>query len=150
MNRKLSSECINNKGKHADDGKAILLPALDRYASRKEWEAAAWRKVVGSKELMELLTTSHERHELVMRVAVIEGINRGKSYRQISKEFWVSPQTISGIKKAIQEKRYKSYLERSKVERKKKQYSVDLTPSRHHHPRGRPHRTKYGIVYLPI
>ena len=52
-----------------------------------------------------------------MRVAIMNRLALGKSYREIGKELWISSQTVSGIKKAVDEKSYRSYLARN--ERKK-------------------------------
>jgi hypothetical protein len=98
--------------------------------------------------LLQLLLTSHERRDLVRRAAALEGLVSGKSYRQIGEELWLSPQTINVVKKAINENNYRSYLERSKTERKKRKYSFHPIPSKSR-PRGRPHRAKYGTIYLP-
>ena len=122
------------------------MPSINDYSSRKEWEAAYWERIIQSKELLQLLTTSHERHDLVMRAAAIDDISVGKTYRKIGEELWLSHQTISGIKKAVSERGYKSYLERSKKDRKKKNYSFTLT---HRRRQGTPRRTKYGKLYMP-
>ncbi len=124
------------------------MPPVSNYSSRREWENACWRKISESGDLLQILTTSHERHDLVMRAATIDSIKSGKSYRETSKELQISLQTISGVKKAINEKGYRSYLERSKTERKKKSYSSNSSrkkkePYRHYR------RTKYGKVYTP-
>lgn len=124
------------------------FPQISDYSSRLEWESIYWQKILKSKELLQLLITSHERHGLVMRAAALDRLIAGRSYRQIGAELWLSPQTISGIKKALKEKSYRSYLERSKKERKKKKYSSSPTPFKSR-PYGRPHRTKYGAIYLP-
>ena len=124
------------------------MPLTSDYSSRAEWETVCWRKIITSKELLQLLITSHERHDLVMRAVALDRLIAGKSYKQISEELWLSPQTISVLKKALKEDNYRSYLERSKKERKKKQYSswpVSFKPRRS----GTPRRTKYGTVYLP-
>ena len=126
----------------------FALPPLDRYSSRKEWEDACWHKILKSKNLLGLLVTFYERHNLVMRAAVMDRINSGKRYRQIAEELWLSPQTISSIKRALKENSYRSYRERSKKERKKKIYSSSPVPKQRKH-RGKPVRTKYGTVYLP-
>jgi Trp operon repressor len=144
MNEKQTSAVkknINNKT-------SVIIPSIDDYSSRQEWEEASWRKILKSKELLQLLITSHERYDLIMRAAALKGLTSGKSYRQVSKELFLSLQTISGVKKAMVENNYRSYLERSKKERKKKKYSIGPISSkpRHH---GRPHRTKYGTIYLP-
>lgn len=122
------------------------MPLMNDYSSRQEWEDACWRKILVSKELLQLIITSHERHDLVMRAVAIKNINLGKSYRQISKELFLSLQTISGIKKAIFENAYKSYSERSKKERKRKKYSALSSGLKH---KGRPIRTKYGTLHMP-
>ncbi|MFA5099054.1 MAG: Trp family transcriptional regulator [Candidatus Paceibacterota bacterium] len=136
--------------KKLDYKKFIILPPIGNYSSRKEWENICWRKILKSEELLNLLVTSDERHDLVMRVAAINGISAGKTYRKIGEELWLSPQTVSGIKKALSEKLYKSYKERSKTERKKKVYNSipKRTPKKEWH-EGTPRRTKYGTIYLP-
>jgi len=134
--------------KNKDRNKNFTLPPINRYSSRKEWEDACWHKILKSKNLFGLLATSYERHNLVMRAAVMDRINSGKRYRQIAEESWLSPQTISSIKRALKENSYRSYRERSKKERKKKMYSSSPVPKQRKH-RGKPIRTKYGIVYLP-
>ena len=126
----------------------FTLPPVGRYSSRKEWERASWHKILKSRNLLGLLVTSYERHNLVMRAAVLDSINLGKGYRRIAEELWLSPQTISSIKKAISENNYRSYRERGKTERKKRVYTPYHISKRRKH-RGRPVRTKYGTVYLP-
>ena len=124
------------------------MPSPRDYSSRNEWEAACWEKIVGSEELLRLVVTSHERHDIVMRIAALARLVSGVSYQKIGEELWLSPQTISGIKKAVSEKTYRSYLERSKKERKKRVCSTIGEP-RWHRPRGTPRRTKYGVLYVP-
>src|SRR3989304_524996 len=97
--------------------KPEIIPPVTAYSSRAAWEAACWRNLRESKELLEVLVTAHERRNLVLRAAALDRLISGKSYRQIGRELWLSPQTISGIKKAIRESGYRSYLERSKKER---------------------------------
>jgi len=123
------------------------LPRIDDYASRSEWEAAAWPKIVASRELLQLLITLHERRDLVLRAAAAKALVSGKSYREIGDALWLSPQTISGIKKAIREQTYQSYLERSKTERKKKIYR-SIRERRPRRPLGIRRRTKYGTIYM--
>ena len=126
----------------------FIIPQISYYSSRKEWEDACWRKILKSTNFLELLVTSYERRNLIMRATVIDGINSGKSYRQIAEELQLSPQTISSIKKALKENSYRSYRERSKKERKKKIYSSSSVLSQRRKYRGRPIRTKYGTIYL--
>jgi len=124
------------------------LPSINECSSRKEWENACWRKIIKSEELLELLVTFHERHDLVMRAATLKELALGKGPRQISRELFISSQTINVIKKAMAENNYKSYLERSKKERKKKVYSIDRRSMRRKWPKGRPKRTKFGTIYV--
>ena len=126
----------------------VAIPPIGHHPSRKKWEAASWEKILKSEDLLRLLITSHERHDLVMRAAALDRLFSGKSYKQIGEELWLSPQTVSGIKKAALSKTYRSYLERSKKERKKKIYSSKIKVGKIR-PFGRPRRTKYGIVYIP-
>jgi len=101
---------MNNK-------KSLIIPPINNYSSRQEWETACWNKISKSKKLLSLFVTSYEKHNLVMRVAIMNRLALGKSYREIGKELWISSQTVSGIKKAVDEKSYRSYLARN--ERKK-------------------------------
>lgn len=119
----------------------INLPQPDDYPSRKEWEMAYWRKILKSKELLDLLITSNERHNLVMRAAVMDKLASGKRPKEITEELWLSRQTINSVKKAMAENGYKSYRERGKTERKKKAYSSDPLSRRRKY-RGRPQCTK--------
>ncbi len=130
---------------------STAIPPIDNYHSRQEWEVACWRKILKSKELLQLLITSHERHNLVRRLAAMDRLISGKSYREIGKELWLSPQTISAVKKAITKRAYRSYLERSQKERKKRKYSSNPVSAKSGaRPRGRPLRTKYGTIYMPF
>lgn len=137
----------NKKG--AGDGKRepSELPSISTYTSRSEWEKDCWRKISSSQKLLELIVTPYERRNLILRAAARDSIALGKSYREIGKELWLSPQTVSGLKKAVSEKSYRSYRERSKKERRKRVYSSDRR-SKRSRPEGIPRRTKYGIVYM--
>ncbi|MDO8470051.1 MAG: hypothetical protein Q7S84_03505 [bacterium] len=98
---------------------AFLIPPVSHYASRKEWEAACWKKLIRSRARLEPLVTPRERHALVIRAAALERIGAGISYRRIADELWLSPQTISVLKKSVGEHGYRSYWERGKTERKR-------------------------------
>jgi len=83
-----------------------------------------------------------------MRAATLKELISGKGPRKISRKLFISSQIINIIKKAMTENKYRSYLERSKKERKRKEYSIDRRPIRKL-PKGRPKRTKYGTIYMP-
>src|SRR3989344_1103039 len=87
----------------------INIPPIDAYTSRKEWEGACWKKILESKDELGLIITSFERRNIVLRAAAIDRLFSGKSYRKIGEELWLSPQTISGIQKALKENGYKSH-----------------------------------------
>lgn len=124
------------------------MPPIHQYSSRKEWEIAYWKNILQSKDLLDRLTTPHERHLLIMRAAVLDRIDVGKSYRKIGEELWISSQTVSGIKKTLGGNRYQSYRQQSKTKIKKKTYSSNTYGSARRK-NGKPVKTKYGTVYLP-
>ena len=128
--------------------KEIILPPVNHYSSRKEWEEVCWRKILNSRDFLVSLITPYERRNFVLRAAVMDRIRSGKSYRQIGEELWLSSQTISIIKKAINGNGYQSYRQRGKTERRKTKYSSFSRPAKIK-PQGRPVRTKYGIIHLP-
>jgi len=130
----------------------MVLPSAKNYSSRKEWEDACWKKILKSEKLLNRLITANEKHDLIIRAAVTEKLLAGESYLNISKELWVSSQTISGIKQTLN-KEYKSYQERNKIAGKKKIYSPG--PKRkpkfeHAGEMGFYRRTKYGKVWIPF
>ncbi|MDO8664862.1 MAG: Trp family transcriptional regulator [Candidatus Liptonbacteria bacterium] len=138
-----SKENITAAGKITE-----TIPEREKYSSRKEWEEVLWQKISESKELLSTLLTSYERRNLIVRAAILKGLSLGKGQRQLSRELSVSLQTINSVKKAITEKSYRSYSERGKKERKKREYSSSSFGTKIKR-RGRPVRTKYGIVHMP-
>ena len=137
---------VENK-KRPSKKSAWTIPAISDYPSRAAWEAASLKKVLDSRELLRLLVTLHERRVIVLRAAASERLAAGASYRQIGEELWLSPQTISGIKKSFAGEGYRSYADLSKGKRKKKQSN----PSDRvilQRPEGRRIRTKYGVKYF--
>jgi uncharacterized protein YerC len=129
--------------------KIIALPLIKNYSSRKEWENVCWQEIIKSEKILKLFVTQNERHNIVMRIAALDGLISGKSYKNIGDELWLSPQTISGIKKALQENKYRSYLERSKNDRRRKQYGSKMSnlKSQKLKHSGKAHKTKYGTIY---
>ena len=126
---------------------SFKLPTLSQFSSRKEWENACWKVISRSESLLNVVTTASERHNIILRALGIEYINSGKKYRQIAEELYLSPQTISSIKKALVGHFYQTYRERGEVERKRKVYSSSPTQQKHK-PLGRSVRTKYGTVHI--
>lgn len=122
------------------------LPRADEYPSRKDWEEASWNIVKTFPELLDSIVTPYEKKAIAMRALALQCFEEGKSYRDISRELWLSLQTLSTIKKGAKEKKYRSYGDRGKTERKKRVYSP-MNRKRVKIRRGAPHKTKYGIVY---
>lgn len=124
------------------------LPSINDYSSRKEWEDACWRKLLNSKNILQTVITPYERRNLIMRAAVMGKINSDEGHRQIARELSISRQTVSEVKKSMDENKYKSYRQRGKTDRKKKIYSSG-PPTKEKKHRGRPIHTKYGTIYWP-
>jgi len=125
---------------------SVSLPLVSDYPSRKEWEIGCWKHIAKTEASLWSFITHYERHNIVMRVAVFQKLVSGKSYREIGRELWVSPQTISSIVKSIKEKKYRSYIEWSKGKRKsKKSGSLFSVSSRSKRKRV---RTKFGTTYV--
>jgi|GEM_PF-973232 len=129
------------------NGIDLIIPAVNNFSSRKEWREFCWQNILKSKKLLRLLVTVDEQNDLVMRAAALKGITMGKSYRGISKEFFVSLQTIGAVKKAMDEHYYRSYAERKRKEQEGKKRDIALLhKGRNIHRRYV--RTKYGKVYV--
>ena len=106
------------------------LPLVTEFPSRKHWEAGVWeiiiirlaeiKNVPELKKALELLLGQKERERLLYRALTISRLNKKLAYREIGRELWVSPQTISAVKKSLLENSYKSSYKRGHI---KKQYS---------------------------
>jgi len=125
----------------------LKLPSLDSFSSRKNWEEECWKIILSSRESIGNLMTAYERRNIILRVAVLNLLNSGTSYRRIAEELWLSPQTISSIKKTFKESFYRSYRERGKLERKRKTYSLGSSQKKRR-PLGRRIKTKYGVIQI--
>lgn len=84
------------------------------FESRKDWENFIWEEFarilsgLNSKEqIIEFLNSVISRKErdfIIKRLLAIQLIKQGKSYSEISKILWISPSTISALKKCINNK----------------------------------------------
>lgn len=134
----------------------IKIPKTSDFPPRSQWEIVTWDIVIAHltalqkpkdmKLLFELFMTPHERSLFLRRIAAANRILEGQHYRAIGEELWLTPQTISAIKKALQNKHYKSYYERGKTERKKKVYSPPPKSLERKNPFLRKRRTKFGTI----
>ena len=132
------------------------LPKVKSFATRKEWEAAAWREFVRQcaaldahelQKVLQLVTSPHERRVMTLRAAVIPHLQSDAKYRDIGRELWVSPQMISAIKKGMLAQGYVSNWGKAKAQRRERviarvrKYEKRPLPKRHY-------KTKYGTVSM--
>ncbi len=111
------------------------IPGIQKFKSRKEWEIYVWKKIVegfakadSSQELgqsLNMLLTAHEKKQMIKRAVVISLLKQKKSYREIGKILWLSPNTISATRKGLRSpKEYISrYMRNKKFEKKQKPLS---------------------------
>lgn len=84
------------------------------FKTRKEWEEFIWLKLLEDikktrsekqlKELLNILISQKERKFIIKRLMTIYLIQKGKSYQEIGNLLWISPATISAIKKSLLKK----------------------------------------------
>lgn len=107
---------------------------IDEFKSRKEWEVYLWEiilKNIGKskseeklRNFLNNLLSETERKNIVRRLTVISLLRQGKTYREIGEILWISPGTISAIKKSLlnytnYRSKYDFYKNRKIEERKK-------------------------------
>lgn len=144
---------------------------LQKFKSRESWENYIWRKLIEEfikinsvkkiNQLLNMLLTTHEKKQLINRIAAISLLRRKKSYREIGEMLWLSSTTISAIQKGLREQKYTSrYMRKKKQEKKQKQLSKEeigqllfnakvsafftLPPPPIPHPRLNRHKRKYS------
>ncbi len=133
----------------------INIPIISGH--RKEWEEHAWNSLLSYlhkltsaelKSFIQIVASPRERHDILMRATAIDRLQKDAAYRTIGKELWLTPQTVSAIKRALIEGQFKSYKERSKSERKKRPATTwRPTKSGKRDPMLRRIKTKYGTIY---
>ena len=87
------------------------MKGLEEFKSRKEWEEYIWKeileKLAGAKSKKEIsavlnrLLSNYEKRMMIRRFISMGLIRSGKTYREIGEILWVSPTTISAIKKNL-------------------------------------------------
>lgn len=87
------------------------MKEISKFKSRKEWEDYIWLKIINDlKELksekeidgfLRNLLGFGERKMIIKRAVAISLIKQGKKYRDMGEILWISPSTISSIKKNI-------------------------------------------------
>jgi uncharacterized protein YerC len=101
-----------------DVEKLIWQKLLEEFSATKSPKEA--------EQLLNILMTAQERETIARRLGVISLIKKGFSYKRISEKLWVSPVTISTIKKSILgNSGYKSYHWIKKDNSKKSKFNND-------------------------
>lgn len=86
------------------------IPSKDGFKSKSEWEAHVWTKLSGGfaeagsaleiEKSLDMLLTAHEKRQIINRAAAISLLKQGMSYREIGRILWLSPTTISSLRKS--------------------------------------------------
>ena len=108
------------------------IPSVNKFKSRREWEANVWSKLIGGftrisspqemEKSLNLLLTSHEKTQMIKRASAISLLKQGKSYREIGELLWLSPTTVNAIRKSLRRKKgyVSDYMHNKKPEKKQK------------------------------
>jgi hypothetical protein len=136
------------------------LPSHKNFATRKEWEAALWRAVIaqclkdgaGSQGVFSLITSPGERRIIARRAAAIGLLSSGSTYREVGRELWLSPQTISSLTRGLKTRQYESSWQKTKQKRTSKNGShANQNQNKNKKAKfQRYRRTKYGKVPMPF
>lgn len=123
-----------------------------KFKSKKEWEDFVWSKFLENAEktksnkqlrnFLDGLLTINEKKFVIKRLVALAMIKAGKTYKEIEETLWVSPSTVSALKKSVflnssyQSNRH--YAEKSRNEKRK-------------HIKGLPAKTKFDYWFnFPI
>ena len=105
------------------------IPSINKFKSRKEWEAYIWKQIIeglvkiksteGMEQSLSLTLTDYEKKQMIKRAVAIALLRQGKTYRDIGKILWLSPSTISALKKSLRShQEYTSHYMRNKKQEK--------------------------------
>lgn len=107
---------------------------ISQFKSREEWENFIWKKFLEKaqqvdsrkhlKEFLNNILSASEKKLIVKRLVAVALLKERKTYREIGKILWISPGTLSAIKKSLwQNAEYQSerhYNKKSSDEKRKK------------------------------
>ncbi len=104
-----------------------------QFKSRKEWSDAVWHKLLKDIKnpslsvALDSLLGAYEKQIIVNRLAALSLIKDGKTYKQIGEELWLSPTTISSLKKTLANNFSKEYQSQRAIKNKRnKQNAVRI------------------------
>jgi hypothetical protein len=125
------------------------LPYRQGRETRNQWEDRVWHELLGrlgiTAEQVSMVVSPNERKNILYRALAISRLLAEGRPMEISRELWLSRQTIYAIKKGMTDKAYKSSRARG---HKKRVVSWDMFGSesrKEFHPYGY-HKTKYGKI----
>jgi len=109
------------------------MEEISKFKSRKKWEEGIWQKFLENIEkadskrqitkLLDNLLSINEKKLVSKRLAALALIRAGKTYKEIGEILWISPSTVSALKKSVhkatnyQSNRY--YAGKSRNEKRK-------------------------------
>ncbi len=107
------------------------MKKIDGFESGKGWEEKIWRGFLENVEnanhkykteaFLDNILTKSEKRFISKRLAALSLIRAGKSYKEIGRILWISPCTISALKKIVNETtNYQSNREYSVKKRNEK------------------------------
>ena len=101
------------------------MESFSNFKSRKEWEEFIWQKFTERlkntktseqlKEILESVLGSREKNFMIKRLIAIALISQNKTYREIGEIIWLSPNTISSVKKNLFRKSIYSGYKKSDI-----------------------------------
>ncbi len=94
------------------------LPLLTDFPSREQWEAAVWEILTNRlaqvstgeeiRQILAFLASPTHRRGMLYRALAASRIGSGIGTREISRELWITRQTIGAVKKSLTERSYRS------------------------------------------
>lgn len=89
--------------------------SINSFETREEWTNYVWKKLLeninNSKVagILDLLLSRYEKKMIVNRIIALSLIKKGKSYKEIGEELWLSPNTIRSLRLIFNDKSIKEY-----------------------------------------
>ena len=136
--------------------RGVQIRISDCNGSKTSWEENAWKEIVAQTaklqkdqlfEFFRLTTSSRDRKNIILRAAIISGLQTGKSYRKLSYELGASTQTVASIMHALTTRHYLPYQVRTKDTRKPRR-AIPAIQRTSGSSIKQAHKTKYGTVYF--
>jgi len=108
---------------------------INEFGSRDEWMNYAWTEFLESiqnkimSSILDSLLSQYEKKIIINRIMALSLIRKGKTYRQIGEELWLSPNTIRSLKMISENRSVKEYQgDRFRRNKKEKTASRDKKP----------------------